>query len=80
MSKVTYPEEIRELQGHIRNYGFDNYTDEQVELMWRRYSNEFLCASFAELNRSAVDEFLLWGGFREPDNDWERDKVEMMWS
>lgn len=79
MSKVTYPEEIRELQNHIRNYGYDNYTDEQVELMWRRYSDECRWASFAELEPKVIDEFLLWGGFREPDNDWEREIVREWW-
>ena len=69
---VTYPKEVEFIQTCVRDLGFDEYTDEQIELAWRNWSWHYCHAGFLDPigNPEYMDAFTLWGGFREPE-EWE---------
>lgn len=71
---VIWTEEVAKIKNVLANLGYD-YTDEEVDTAWRNFSREERFAGFIDPDSSTIDDFLLWGGFREPE-DWEQFDME----
>ncbi len=70
--EVTYAGEIAKIQRWLRRDGY-YFSDDEVELMWRRYSREFLAAGFGYAETNHIRQFMVYTGLSKPETGDEDD-------